>query len=380
MADVSQPSEIQLVAVQMKLDLDAYWTREAFERKIGDLMNRVRQGIDPGLPTLVVFPEDVGLMLVLLDLKHKLGSVRHIADAIQKAIRALFAPALYHRVRHRLAWVPALFLTRHARIASVYFDVFSRAAKTYGVYLVAGSVVLPPYRLADGRANWQEGPQQARLYNTSYVFGPDGRILGRQIKVYLIDLEQEAALHLDRGSAGEIRAVETPLGRIGIAICLDSFQDEVTEALKEDGTDILVQPSANPGPWSPEQQLDWLNSSYKRTVVEKSFAYAVNPMMTGAIWDVEFYGQSSIIARDMGKDEGSVGRGPGVSSSGPDASSDVSAGSSGGTLGYRDLGPMKGFLAVAGDDAGEEILVARVPHPRTLDRPDQSAISSTRPS
>ena len=136
------------------------------------------------------------------------------------------------------------------------------------------------------------------MYNTSYLFGPDGLVLGKQTKVHLIDLEQEAALHLDRGETEAISVIETPLGRIGIAICLDSFQDDVADALERGRTDILVQPSANPGPWSPEQQLDWLNSSYKRTVVEGRFAYGVNPMMTGAIWDLEFFGQSSIVARD----------------------------------------------------------------------------------
>lgn len=351
---MDESTAIQLVAVQMKMDLDAYWSRDAFQRRIDDVMERVSRLIDPSLPTLVAFPEDVGLMLVLLGMQRRLGRVRHIAEGIQKAIRSLFVPALFARVRHRLAWVPALFWTRHAQIASVYFDVFAQAAKTYNVYLVAGSAVLPPYRLIDGQVRWQEGPIRARLYNTSYLFGPDGSVLGRQAKVHLIDLEQEAALNLDQGSRDEIRTIETPIGRIGIAICLDSFEEDVVDALKDGGADILVQPSANPGPWSAEQQLDWLNSSYKRTFVEKKFAYAVNPMMTGAIWDLEFFGQSSIVARDETQALDS--------------------------LGYADLEPMKGFLALAGDDTSEEILVARVAHPQTLSRPGYSSTTSTSPS
>lgn len=333
-------SEIQLVAVQMKLDLDDYWSRDGFERRILGMMERISRKIEPGLPTLVAFPEDVGLMLVLAGMHRRLQGVQHIADGIRRAVRALFVPSLLCRWKHRLAWVPALFLTRHAQIASIYFDVFSRAAKEYGVYLVGGSVVLPPYPSTDGRVQWEEGPLAARLYNTSYLFGPDGRVLGKQEKVHLIDLEQEAALHLDQGESDGISVIETPIGRIGIAICLDCFQDDVAEALERGKADFLVQPSANPGPWSPEQQLDWLNSSYKRTVLEGRFEYGINPMMTGAIWDLEFFGQSSIVARDRGI----AGR----------------------HLGYAHLEPMEGFLALAGDDRSEEILVARVPHPRRL--------------
>src|SRR5690606_29543592 len=57
--------EVQLVAVQMSLDLNDYWTREAFERKIREQMDAVAAATDPNLPTLVVFPEDVGLLLVV---------------------------------------------------------------------------------------------------------------------------------------------------------------------------------------------------------------------------------------------------------------------------------------------------------------------------
>ena len=55
---------IQLVAVQMHLDINDFWTRDAFEAKMHQLMDRVAAGIDPDIPTLVAFPEDVGLLLV----------------------------------------------------------------------------------------------------------------------------------------------------------------------------------------------------------------------------------------------------------------------------------------------------------------------------
>lgn len=329
---------IQLVAVQMKLELEAYFSREAFAAKIGEIMDKVYRTIDPGVPALVVFPEDAGLMLVLAGMEKRLRRAAGIARGIEAAVRALFFPALYHRVRHRLQWVPALFYTRRKAIASSYFDVFSNAARSCGVYLVAGSVLLPPFAVEDGRVAWWRRPLAPALHNTAFLFGPDGKVIGKQDKVHLIELEREEALHLDPGSLSSLRVYETELGRLGIAICLDGFQDPVVEALEEQGADILVQPSANPKPWSPEQQWDWLNGSYRRVAVERRFRYAVNPMMTGSIWELEFYGQSAIVAQ-----EGAAG--------GP-------------ALGYAALGPMPGFLAVAGSDSAEEIVAVKVPHPR----------------
>ena len=49
---------------------------DAFAQRIVELMDRVRGAIDPGLPTLVAFPEDVGLMLVLAGMHRQLLGVR----------------------------------------------------------------------------------------------------------------------------------------------------------------------------------------------------------------------------------------------------------------------------------------------------------------
>lgn len=336
---MTQAGEIQLVAVQMTLELKAYWDRDAFAAKIDGLMREVARAVDPGLPTLVAFPEDVGLMLVLAGMEPRLQGAASVAQGIERAVRALFWPALYHRARRRFHWVPALFFSRRREIASIYFDVFAEAARRHRVYLVAGSVVLPPFPIRDGEAFWQGKPLAPRLYNTSYFFGPDGKIIGKQDKVNLIDLERDEALRLDPAPLGELRTYETELGKVGIAVCLDAFEDPVVDTLVQEGAEILVQPSANPGPWDHDQQVDWLRGSYRRVAVEERFEYAVNPMMNGSIWEIEFYGQSAIVAK--------VSRTVGPA-----------------CHGYAALGPAAGFLAVAKGDATEEVLVARVPHPR----------------
>ena len=327
--------EIQLVAVQLKLDLSDYWTREAFERKIRERMDAVAAATDGSLPTLVVFPEDVGLMLVVQGMEERLAGIDSIATAIETAVRVNTVGLLWTRLIRWQGWVPALLLNKNRQMAETYFEVFSAAARDYGVYLVAGSAVLPPYRIDDGQVRWQRGPRRGQVHNTSYLFGPDGLVIGKQDKVELIELEREAALNLAPGALTDMQVFDTPLGRIGIAICLDAFMPEVVDRLAAQGAQILVQPSANPGPWNEWQQGDWLRGSHAQTAVGERFAYAVNPMLTGPLWDIEFFGQSSIVARGA-----------------PDTG-----------LGYQDLGPMAGFIRMATSASDEEILVAVVPHP-----------------
>lgn len=325
---------MQLVAVQMRLNVHDYVSEARFRSKIGTLMEQVSDHLTPGEPALVTFPEDVGLPLILQGLERELAPVTSITQGIQVAVRKFMGPLAWLRLRHRLSWVPALFLHRHQTIANSYFNVFAEMARTYGVYIVAGSVVLPPYRLEHGTARWDQGYLEPRVYNSSYMFGPQGEVVGRQDKVHLIDLEQKSALDLTPGRIEQLRTFATPLGTVGIAICLDAFEDDVIEALLAQGAEILVQPSANPGPWDRDQQIDWLRSSYARAFTQRHFAYAVNPMMHGSIWDVSFFGQSSIVASTVPQ---------GVSA------------------GYTDLGPMPGFVRVAASCDHEEILVARIP-------------------
>lgn len=332
-------AEIQLVAVQMKLDLDDYWTRDAFERKIRERMDAVAAATDSDLPTLVVFPEDVGLMLVVQGMQERLAGIDDIATAIEAAVLANTVPLLWTRLIRWKGWVPALLLNKNRQMAATYFEVFSTAARDYQVYLVAGSVALPPYRVQDGDVRWQRGPARGQVHNTSFLFGPDGRVIGKQDKVELIELEREAALNLTPGALSDLQVFDTPLGRIGIAICLDAFMPEVVDRLTAQGAQILVQPSANPGPWNEWQQGDWLRGSHAQTAVDDRFAYAVNPMLTGPLWDIEFFGQSSIVAR-------------GAPAAG---------------LGYAALEPMSGFIRVAANASDEEILVAVVPHPDLVD-------------
>lgn len=329
------PPLIQLAAIQMTFQLEDFWSREAFTEKMHQLMEMTAEKLDPTLPSLVVFPEDVGLMLVVQGMEKELAEASTIAQAIEQATRAHFFSVVWIRLRRRVTWVPALYLHRHQSIAETYFQVFSNLAREYQTYLVAGSVILPPYAVVEGQVDWQQ-PLAYQLHNTAYLFDPQGHVVGKQDKVYLIDLEQEEALDLTPGDLENLQVLETGVGKIGIAICLDAFRDSVVDSLVAQGAEILVQPSANPGPWHRDQQLSWMESAYRRTFSQQKFVYGVNPMLNGPLWEINFFGQSSIVAQDA----------------------DLTT-----EKGYLDLPKEPGFLALSRTHDEEEVLVVTVPHP-----------------
>jgi predicted amidohydrolase len=174
-------------------------------------------------------------------------------------------------------------------------DTFSKMAKKYQVTLVAGSTLV-------------SGPN-GTVYNASTVFGPDGQVLGSQKKVHLVDDEMESGLDLTPGSLNEIHAIDTPAGRLGIAICYDAFFEDVVDRLASEKAAILVQPSFNPGQWTPEQKSDWKQGTWTAVRTHSNFIAGVNPMMVGSLWDIRPEGQSSIISgSDFDKEDGYLAR------------------------------------------------------------------------
>ena len=70
-----------------------------------------------------------------------------------------------------------------------------------------------------------------KLYNTCFVFGPDGRQLARHRKMHLFDIAVEGGQYFkesDTLSAGNtITTFETEFGTMGLAICFDMRFEEL---------------------------------------------------------------------------------------------------------------------------------------------------------
>lgn len=106
-------------------------------------------------------------------------------------------------------------------------------AKETGVWLVGGSV---PER---------EGE---RLYNTCYVFSPDGEQIAKHRKVHLFDIDVPGGqrfMESDTFTPGEkLTLFDTPWGRIGVAICFDIRFAEWFRMLSLEGAKLILVPGA----------------------------------------------------------------------------------------------------------------------------------------
>ncbi len=113
------------------------------------------------------------------------------------------------------------------------YTTLSEAARSAGVTLVAGSF---PERDGD------------RLYNTSFVFDPEGREIARHRKAHLFDIDVEGGQHFHES------AVFTPGDRVtvfsaeghtfGLAVCFDIRFAELFRCMSLAGAEAVFVPAA----------------------------------------------------------------------------------------------------------------------------------------
>src|SRR5688500_15984166 len=122
----------------------------------------------------------------------------------------------------------------------------AQKAREHGIYIQSGSFI-------------EEDPRwPGALFNTTCFIGPDG-ILAKYRKVNpWIPYEVHASPHDIPGYDEPLfPVVDTPIGRIGCAICYDWVFPEVLRQLAANGAEVLVRISAYMDPWGATEPMSW---------------------------------------------------------------------------------------------------------------------------
>ena len=121
---------------------------------------------------------------------------------------------------------------REARGGSVY-TALADAARKNNVVLIGGSM-----------------PEEddGKIYNTCFVFDGAGNEIARHRKMHLFDIDVKGGQYFkesDTFTAGnDVTVVDTPYGKIGVAICFDIRFPELARMMQTAGATVLVYPGA----------------------------------------------------------------------------------------------------------------------------------------
>jgi len=294
---------LRAIALQTRIELLDYRNRLSFEAFLTSELDRAKPHLSKEVPNLIVLPEDIGAPLVALGSYNAVKDCKTLDEAVAAISKRAMDYVLVSRIRHRAGGTQAVFLSKESMIRKTYEEVLSSLSQEYNAYILAGTVVLPP----EWRPSQETGPmktlktvrdatKKTKLYNTAYLFGPNGDVLLRQRKVNLIPLEQEG-LGLSPASIDELQSYTIEGIPIGVTICYDAFFPEIVKHLVEGGTKILIDPSANPEPWTNETEEQNRKGLFARVQEEPEIKYGVQAMLTGRIFDLTFEGVSSIVTK-----------------------------------------------------------------------------------
>ncbi|MBI5301279.1 MAG: hypothetical protein HY868_04010 [Chloroflexi bacterium] len=204
---------ITVSAVQLAFTL-ASSPQEFYDRVYPPIQRAVQDGAQ-----VVVLPNYAGLMLlgVAAPSEQKTLALGEIARA------------------GRFATVGDLLRATAPTIRIFYLHLFQSLAERARVFIAPGTVV-----------EWQGG----RLFNTAYLFSPEGHIVGAQKQTHRSP--REIGWGLDQGS--ELAVWDIGLARVGIVVGTDVAYPEVARILVQQNANLLLHPAAYPT-WNDDALL-----------------------------------------------------------------------------------------------------------------------------
>ncbi|MBL9124413.1 MAG: carbon-nitrogen hydrolase family protein [Planctomycetaceae bacterium] len=199
----------------------------------------------------------------------------------------------------QLVVLPELFqsLGPPARMAELAEEIPGPTSRAMGelaarlaLTLVAGSIAEREPRTAT--ANSADAPP---VYNTSLLFGPDGRELARYRKQHRFDVDLPGRVSVLESAwcgAGTFDSVSaTAVGRVGLAICYDLRFPELFRRLADEQLEILALPAAFAAATGRDH---WEVLLRARAIENQAFIVAAN--QTGRVTpQLETYGHSLIV-------------------------------------------------------------------------------------
>lgn len=321
---------VRVFAVGNHQALDYATTYEDYVAEQRRLIEWIAPDFASDRHNLVVLGEDIGLVAAFI------GSRGNRArQASTAAVAFAFIASRYQELTdYYQERYPDITLNRAVTLAltdtmaRAFFSAFPPLADEYDIYLSACSL-LPALRTSDDPNDIEQFgdpdldaeafvylPVDENVYNTCFIWDPDGNEVGATRKVNLVSLEGPDFLDLSHGQLEQVEAFDLPFGRVAIAISLDAFIPEYVEHLDAMGAQIVLQNDANPGPWahfqprgshitpSDGETLVWQPEEWEDSTIRMvqhgdtpHILFNVCPMMVGNLFDITFDGQSSVTAR-----------------------------------------------------------------------------------
>lgn len=307
-----------LLGVQPWMTPDDYRSEETFRQKVNAYLQTAKDsGLISPQKTIVILPEYLGTWLVATGESQKVYTAKTVQNALTIMVLSnpiAFAKAYWNAPESVVDKTKyAVFAMKGQEMASAYAKTFDHLAAEYEVTIVAGSLLLPAPHVENHHIVIGSGP----LYNISAVFHPDGRIDPQLIKKVFPTADELP--FVCPTNVADVPVFDTPIGRLGVLVCADSWNSAVYKTLKQKGTTLLAVPSfsAGDGIWKTtwkgysgtttptDARADvgritegqaWLaHAMAGRAAPEAGITKGLNVFLRGKLWDLGSDGTTIIL-------------------------------------------------------------------------------------
>lgn len=308
---VSETQPARLIAISNRISLQVSATEQSFATELERIVGLAVPHLATDRPNLVALGEILGLPLALCGKRGYLSRLMHTSNVAISMLALGYGRRMIHyrRLYAGISLVRSLLLSLSDIMYRPFVSTLSRLAARHSVYLSASTIA--PHvqcststidishfgRRHSGKVFLPDGPG---VYNTGFLWGPDGGLIGTTDKISLTDNEK-ATLDLTPGDLESVGVFETEIGKIGIAISLDAFTPEYLRRLDSLGACVVIQNNANDQLWAaPSKTSDWQPQEWLNAVlgcVQDDYPhlhYNICPMQVGNFFDLTFDGQSTI--------------------------------------------------------------------------------------
>ncbi|WP_061286942.1 nitrilase-related carbon-nitrogen hydrolase [Leptospira interrogans] len=290
-----------------------------FSKKIQSYLEEASKNGYINPKTIVVFPEYLGTWLVVAGEKTSVVKSDKLEDSMRTLILSNPVSFIFNffKAQGKDKIRDALFRMKAEKMLSIYSNTFSGMAKKWGVTIVAGSILLPEPYILEGKIQIRNGA----LKNVSYVFLSDGRVAENSPeKIYPIEDEKP---FVAASTLKNLKIIQSPMGKIGVLVCADSWYPEVYEIFKKQNVNFVVVPSyvAPDGAMSEvwkgyngsknptDIRLEdvhrisegeaWLKYALAGRILKSGATHGMNVFLRGSLWDLGSDGEIILVHRSM---------------------------------------------------------------------------------
>jgi len=292
-----------------------YATPARFQEKLSGYFDAAQKNGWFKENTIVLLPEHLGTWLLAANQKSRVYNANTTTEAMLPIITGNLPEFLKNYLIFDDADMSSasIMRTQTRQTADAVLTVYNALAKKYAITLVAGSQALMTPGIYPDSLSYGHGP----IFNSSFVFSPDGSPQIDAIrKVHPIPSE---AGFTQASDAEFLPVFNVGDRKLGVLICADSWFDDTTQSLANQGADLLLVPSFLEGtkwsaPWggylndTPSSSLDWqqdvgaisegeawVKHALPARARKHGILWGMNVFLKGNLWGLKGYGRAIIL-------------------------------------------------------------------------------------